>query len=56
MKKFTLTIEFGNASMRTRRDLANALTKVAARIIVDGPEGKIRDVNGNTVGSWEITK
>lgn len=48
---FTLTIETGNAAMRTREDVARAVRDVADKIGPDRYRG-IRDDNGNTVGHW----
>lgn len=56
--QFTLTIELGNDAMQDGRDVMKALAQVAAKIahntmkLVDS--GKIRDINGNTVGQWEV--
>jgi hypothetical protein len=60
--KFSLEIEFGNDDVLTSYDLAELLSKVAARIkkteypldeeIVRG----IMDYNGNSVGSWKIER
>lgn len=57
----TLTIDFGNDAMQTGVDAARALRSVADKLArngsfqptkVDG--GKIMDLNGNSVGKWEI--
>jgi DUF917 family protein len=53
---FTLTIELGNDAMRSKRDVAKALEVVADRLRSQVAEGKIRDVNGNTVGSFAYSK
>jgi hypothetical protein len=57
---FKLTIELGNEAMQTPEDVAEALQAVARELERlsgswprAGAEGKIRDVNGNTVGKWE---
>jgi hypothetical protein len=63
---FQLTIELGNDAMRTGSDIAGALGQVATRLTHDeftgadlGPDaeasGRIRDENGNTVGTWSVT-
>lgn len=61
---FKLKIALGNDAMQTTTDVADALRGVADYIagIGDQPNGdwhldagSIRDVNGNTVGSWEVT-
>lgn len=56
--EFRLRIELGNAAMRTWGDIAGAVAKMASRF--DGRaregEGEIRDVNGNTVGTWEVAE
>jgi hypothetical protein len=62
---FTLKIELGNTAMQTGADVAEAVRGVADRL--DGLYGyhrleecakdgyKVRDINGNTVGEWEIS-
>ena len=57
--KFTLSIDLLNDGMKTPADVAHALREVAkglrtmpASLATAG--GKIRDVNGNTVGGWEL--
>lgn len=49
---FTVTITTGNEAMRTNLDLAEALERVAERLRGGAWQGKIRDVNGNTVGQF----
>lgn len=61
---FTLSIHLGNDAMQTPADLALALRELADKVAVpDSREtyapaladsGAIRDVNGNTVGTWDI--
>jgi len=57
--KFTLEIELGNDAMTTPDDVAYLLGVVAEQLdAVDafraGDEGRTRDVNGNTVGRWQV--
>jgi hypothetical protein len=58
--KFSLTIELGNDAMQNASDVARALRKLAGKIDlrefdkIDG--GKIMDVNGNSVGEWEVSE
>lgn len=57
--RFVLSIELGNAAMQTPRDVLDAIRQSLARTHPDqelGTDdgGKIRDVNGNTVGSWRV--
>ena len=52
----TLHIETGNAAMRTRAHLADALEMIAIKLRAGNDEGKVRDVNGNTVGAWAFRK
>jgi hypothetical protein len=56
-KTFSLQIEMGNDMMRTRMHLASALTDVAIRLRRDKNLNRhtIVDVNGNKVGTWEVT-
>lgn len=51
---FTLTIEGGNEAMQDRMDIASALEKVAKRLRAGEDGGKIMDVNGNTVGKFDV--
>ena len=60
-KKFTIKIELGNDAMRTGFDIAGALKDVARAVghfedLTErgtvAKEGRIRDLNGNTVGEW----
>lgn len=66
--KFTLEIELGNEAMQTPFDVGKALVNVG--LLLNSHEagsfktfeeldaydrkGSIRDVNGNTVGKWEV--
>lgn len=52
---FILNIELGNAAMSTPADVSRALSNVAVQIDLDETEGKVRDENGNTVGSWSVS-
>jgi hypothetical protein len=58
MMHFKMRIELENDAMQTMRDVSRALRELANRLERDGEqgpgEGKIRDDNGNTVGSWAI--
>ena len=59
---FILKIELGNDMMSSSLHVADALRKVADRLNrvdypLDMPMTKgVKDANGNTVGSWEITE
>jgi uncharacterized protein with von Willebrand factor type A (vWA) domain len=60
---FTLKIETGNDAMRLPVDVADALRRLADEILAGNGEdgwhlnaGSIRDTNGNTVGSWDLTE
>ena len=53
--KFTLTIELGNDAMRTRKAVARTIRTLGETVLqTRETEGKIRDVNGNTVGQWKF--
>ncbi len=60
MDEFTLTITLGNSEMETPMHVAKALREVAKKLERDynalscANDGKIMDVNGNSVGSWEV--
>ena len=55
MKKLTLTIEMGNDGMLTSTQLREAVVKASQKMRPGETSGTIRDLNGNTVGKWEIT-
>jgi len=61
--RFHLTIDLKNAATQTGTDLAGALRDLADGFADDNgsepPEpttGNVRDANGNTVGTWTVTK
>ena len=64
--QFTLTIELGNDGMQFYSDITDAVISTIDRIRAGsylmstdrpsaGDGGKIRDINGNTVGEWNVT-
>jgi len=59
MPQFVLKINLGNEAMQTGNDIAKALHIVGLQInsnyspVVRG-SGNIRDINGNTVGKYEV--
>lgn len=65
MSEFNLSIRLGNDAMQTGRDVAEALRKAADRVESthddvnlddwNGLSGGIRDLNGASVGRWEVT-
>jgi hypothetical protein len=59
---FRLGIELGNEAMQGPEDVARALHRLAEDLVIGAPMmydrwndggGKIRDENGNTVGTWD---
>ena len=59
--EFTLKINMDNAAFDRGegRELARLLRAVAKRVDETGAgenDGTIRDINGNKVGSWEISE
>lgn len=59
--RFTLEIELGNEAMQTQADVREAIRKTfsveAESITLYPRDGQIiRDLNGNTVGKWEVTE
>jgi hypothetical protein len=66
---FKLTITLGNDAMQTTEDVANALRGLADHVAGIGEyvdyatgalswhldAGSVRDENGNTVGTWELS-
>jgi hypothetical protein len=62
--KFQLEIELGNDAMQTYDDVRQALKSVCAYLkeyrqgeeVEAGDDTPIRDLNGNTVGTWTVTE
>lgn len=59
MSKFILEIDLGNEAMLTPIQIRNALAKTVQQFPYDEPtastvHGKIRDINGNVVGKYEV--
>ena len=56
MAQFILKISLGNEAMQTGQDITDTLTRLHFEryYSVDGLSGCVRDVNGNTVGSWQV--
>ncbi len=56
--KLTITIELDNAAFgggKRKAEVFRILNEAKSAIVCAmGHEGKLRDVNGNTVGSWEV--
>lgn len=54
--EFKLRIRLGNAAMMNGADVADALRRVADVVQDSGDDSAgIRDLNGNTVGSWDLS-
>lgn len=58
----TVTIETGNAAFHddesgepSGHEAARILRELADRLEAGATDGKVRDYNGNTVGSFELT-
>jgi len=57
---FTLKIELGNDAMESLADVGAMVGRLADRLKRDhsepgvGDGGKLIDINGNTVGKWEV--
>ena len=56
--KFTVEIELGNDAVQTAEDVAEILRATSAQVsdIREGAFRNIRDLNGNTVGLWQVIK
>jgi hypothetical protein len=55
LSNFTLEIELGNDAMQNAGDISDALRCIAEDLDNLGTNGRIRDLNGNTVGKWSLT-
>jgi len=51
--KLTVEIDMDNSAFEQPGELAKCLNQVVEKI-QNQSEGKIRDSNGNTVGSWSV--
>ena len=62
MPKFILEIDLGNEAMNCGYDIAETLKKISDHIYGNGlnpfepSETKLRDINGNLVGKYEVTE
>ena len=59
--EFRLSITLGNDAMQTPEDVGIALREVGAKLgnvaeFTPGDVVRIKDVNGNTVGTWEVVE
>lgn len=54
MSELQLTIETDNDAMQSGPEVADALRDVAEKVDAGHCAGRIRDLNGNTVGQWEV--
>ena len=54
--KFKLEIDSGNAGMSTVDDVAEALDQVARRLHCGVLSGRVMDVNGNSVGTFDCSE
>ena len=60
MPQFTLTINLGNDAMRSPVHIRDALRAISDKIRYDDElddlTQKIRDINGNVVGKYEVAE
>ena len=54
MDTLEVKITTGNDAMSSDDDIAQALMRVAHRVRGGSVAGKVADINGNTVGSYEF--
>ena len=50
--KFFIEIELGNDAMRSKRDVARALSEISSKLSLNKEYGIVMDVNGNSCGCW----
>lgn len=56
MTTFQLTINTGNDAIQDETDIAETLRTVAELLELDASrDGKVKDLNGNTIGSFTLT-
>ena len=51
---FKMKFQTENAAFENDQEVVRILKEVAEKIKNGASGGKIRDINGNTVGSWEV--
>ena len=54
--KFRCEFDMDNAAFENPDEAARLLRKIADRVTIQEDSGNIRDINGNTVGTWEVTE
>jgi hypothetical protein len=56
MMKLVIEIEFGNEAMQTYAEAREAILELRTprHNPEKGDSGKLRDLNGNTVGTWRV--
>ena len=55
--KLKIELEFGNEAMQTYSQAVAAIRRaIGWRHEVTREEGRLMDLNGNTVGKWSVTK
>jgi hypothetical protein len=55
MSKFNCKIALDNNAIKSRQDISVALHKLSLKVLRDDVfYGKIKDINGNTIGYWEL--
>jgi hypothetical protein len=54
--KFTMSIYATGAAMQSPEEVAEELRKIAERLEHGDGEGKIKDINGNRVGEFDLER
>jgi len=52
--KVRIEFETGNAAFADPEEVGRIMNWLAGRISMYPDSGSIRDINGNTVGTWEV--
>ncbi len=57
--RLTIEVELGNDAMRTGEDVSRLLLGLSGRVrhrgeLDLGHGGRLMDINGNSVGTWEV--
>lgn len=54
--KFVIDLDLGNDAMKLPQHIADALVAIAKQVpnvaMMKGISTKVKDVNGNTIGTW----
>lgn len=56
MSKFSIEFECDNAAFEEdpAQEVSRILTRTASHVLNGHTEGRVKDINGNTIGRWSL--